>query len=58
MAGGLHDHIALKAQVVAQREQLLLAGVARRVLALGRVGKLIAPGPKTWQCASTLPGGN
>jgi hypothetical protein len=52
VAGGLHDHVLVEAQVVAQREQLLLAGVARRVLALGRVGNC-APGPNTWQCAST-----
>ena len=36
----LHDHVACKAQVVAQRVQLVLAGVAGRVLALGRVGEL------------------
>ena len=42
VAGGLHDHVAREAEVVAQREQLRLAGVARRVLALGRVRKLLA----------------
>ena len=40
MAGGLHNHITGKAQVVAQGKQLRLGGVARRVLALGRIGKL------------------
>ena len=42
VAGGLHDDIAREAEVVAQREQLLLAGVARRVLALRREGELRA----------------
>ena len=42
VAGGLHDHVAGKAQVVAQRKQLVLAGIAGRVLALGRVRKLRA----------------
>ena len=40
VAGGLHDDVAREAEVVAQREQLLLARVAGRVLALGRVGEL------------------
>jgi hypothetical protein len=39
VAGGLHDHVAREAEVVAQREELLLAGVAGRVLALGREGE-------------------
>ena len=40
VAGGLHDHVALEAQKVAQRKQLILRRVARRVLALGRKRKL------------------
>ena len=40
VAGGLHDHVARKTQVVAQRKELRLGGVAGRVLALGRVGEL------------------
>ena len=42
VAGGLHDDVAREAEVIAQREQLRLAGVAGRVLSLGRVGELRA----------------
>ena len=35
VAGGLHNHVAGKAQVVAQRKQLILGRIAGRVLALG-----------------------
>ncbi len=57
VAGGLHDHVARKAEVVAQREQLLLATRRRAcTCARARTGNS-APGPNTWQCASTAPGG-
>ncbi|MPN22712.1 hypothetical protein SDC9_170095 [bioreactor metagenome] len=39
VAGGLYDHIAGKAEMITQRKQLGLAGIARGVLALGRIGK-------------------
>jgi hypothetical protein len=42
VAGGLHDHVFVKAQVVAQREQLVFRRVARRVFPLRRIGKLRA----------------
>jgi hypothetical protein len=42
VAGGLHHDVAREPEMVTQRKQLLLAGVARRVLALGRIGKLSA----------------
>ena len=42
VAGGLHDDVAREAEVVAQCEELRLAGVARRVLALGRERELRA----------------
>ena len=42
VAGGLDDDVAADPEVVAQREQLLLAGVARGVLALRREGELVA----------------
>ena len=44
VAGRLHDHVLVEAEEVAQREQLLLRRVARRVLALRREGKLRPPG--------------
>ena len=56
VAGRLHDHVAREAEKIAQRAQLFLRRVAGRVFALGRVRELRA-GPKTWQCASTAPGG-
>ena len=40
VAGGLHDDVAREAEVIAQREELRLARVARGVLSLGRVWKL------------------
>ena len=40
VTGRLHDHVAIEAEMVAQREQLRLAGVARGVFALGRIRKL------------------
>ena len=42
VAGRLHDDVAIETEMVAQREQLRLAGVAGRVFALGRVGELSA----------------
>ena len=42
VAGGLDDDVAADSEVVAQREELLLARVAGRVLALGREGELVA----------------
>ncbi len=42
VATGLHDHIALEAQKVAQGEQLFLGGVAGGVLAAGMIGKHVA----------------
>ena len=42
VAGRLDDDVAVEAEEVAQREQLLLAGVDRRVLALRRVGEDVA----------------
>ena len=42
VAGGLHDDVAGKAQVVAQGKKLGCAGIAGRVFALGRKGKLAA----------------
>src|SRR5262245_35638326 len=39
VARRLHDHVLVEAEKVAQREQLFLGCVARRVFALGRVGK-------------------
>jgi hypothetical protein len=39
VAGGLHNHIACKAKVVAQREQLMFGRIARRIFAFRRVGK-------------------
>ncbi len=39
VAGRLHDHVAREAEVIAQREQLRLRGVAGRVFALGRIGE-------------------
>ena len=39
VTGRLHDDVALEPEVVAQREQLFLRGVAGRVLALGRIGE-------------------
>jgi hypothetical protein len=42
VAGRLHDDVALEPEVVAQREQLFLRGIAGRVLALGRIGEGIA----------------
>ena len=39
VAGGLHDHVALETEEIAQGEELLLGRVARRVLPLRRVGK-------------------
>src|SRR5262249_24988899 len=39
VARGLHDHVLVEAEKVAQREQLLLGSVARGVLALRRMGK-------------------
>ncbi|MDR6456461.1 tripartite-type tricarboxylate transporter receptor subunit TctC [Variovorax paradoxus] len=56
VAGGLHDHVALEAQQVAQREELLPRSVAGVYLRSGAQGNTAA-GPKTWQCASTAPGG-
>ncbi len=38
----LHDHVALEAEIVAQLPELLLRRVARRVLALRRIWKLVA----------------
>ncbi len=40
VAGGLHDHVLVEAETVAQREELFLRGVARRVFPLGRVREL------------------
>ncbi len=40
VAGGLDDDVAGETEVVAQREQLVLRGVARGVLALGGEGEL------------------
>ena len=45
VTGRLDDDVLVEAEMVAQREQLVLRGVARRVLALRRVGKLVA-GPE------------
>jgi len=42
VAGGLHDHVARKTQVVAQGVELGFRSVAWRVLALGRKRKLLA----------------
>ena len=42
VASGLHHHVTRKAQLVAQRKQLVFAGVAWCVLALRRKGKLLA----------------
>ena len=39
VAAGLHDHVAGQAQMVAKREQLVLAGISGGVFALGRKGK-------------------
>jgi hypothetical protein len=39
VAGRLHDDVLVEAQKIAQREQLFLRRVARRVFALRRVGK-------------------
>src|SRR5215470_8770536 len=39
MARGLDDHVLVEAEEVAQREQLFLRRIARRVFALGRVRK-------------------
>ena len=44
VAGCLHDDVAADAQVVAEGEKLLLARVARGVLALGRERELVRPG--------------
>jgi hypothetical protein len=38
----LHDHVAREAEMIAQRKQLVLRGVARRVLALRRERKGVA----------------
>ncbi len=56
VAGGLHDHVPADPQLVPQGEQLVLAGIARGVLAFRRERELGA-GPKTWQWASTAPAG-
>jgi hypothetical protein len=42
MAGRLHDDIARKAEMIAQREQLRLRRIAWSIFALGRVWKLAA----------------
>ena len=42
MTGALDDHVALEAQEVAQRKELLLGSVGGRVLALRRIGKHVA----------------
>ena len=42
MASRLHDHVLVKAEMVAQGKQLRPGGVARRVLALGRERKFRA----------------
>src|SRR5690606_16176575 len=42
VTGGLHDDVLVEAEVVAQREQLLLGGVAGGVLALRRIWELSA----------------
>src|SRR5690606_9995857 len=45
VAGGLHDDVAVEAEVVAQREELRGRRVARGVLALRGIGEL-RPGPE------------
>ena len=42
MASGLYDHIPCKAQMIAQREKLLLACIAGRVFTLWCIGKFSA----------------
>jgi len=54
VAGRLDDHVPVEPEEVPQLEQLGLSRVARRVLAFGANGNS-APGPNTWQCASTAP---
>src|SRR5690606_11726107 len=39
MAGGLHDDVSREAQKIAQREQLLRRGIARRIFPLRRIWK-------------------
>src|SRR6185312_3024323 len=43
VTGRLHDHVAGEAEMIAEREQLRLAGVAGGVFALGRIRE---PGPR------------
>jgi len=43
---GLDDHVLVDAQELAEGEELILAGVARRVLTFVGVGNT-SPGPKT-----------
>ena len=42
VAGGLHDDVLVEAEAIAQREELLLRRIARRVLPLRRVRELVA----------------
>jgi hypothetical protein len=42
MTRRLHDDVLVEAEVIAQREELFLGSVARRVLPFRRVGKLLA----------------
>ena len=57
MAGGLHDHVAREAEVVAQARKAAASRHRRAcICAPARTGNS-APGPNTWQCASTAPAG-
>ena len=57
VARRLDNDIAQKSEPVTKRKQLLLARVARGIFADWRVWEC-SPGPKTWQWASTAPGGS